>query len=63
MQKGVYMVFVFSLWFAIAIPLLIAGIVACAVVFFKMDKKDRQLIAEFTASANEEAAPNTSEAE
>lgn len=40
------MAFVFSVWYIIAI-LLVAGITACFVVFFKMDKKDRVLIDEF----------------
>ncbi|MBQ9795679.1 MAG: hypothetical protein IJW36_01780 [Clostridia bacterium] len=43
------MAFVFSFWYIIAI-LLVAGIAACLVVFFKMDKKDTILIDEFIKS-------------
>lgn len=40
------MSFVFSIWYIVA-AVLVAGIVACFVVFLKMDKKDRILIDEF----------------
>ena len=40
------MEFVFSFWYFVMIAL-VAGIVACVIVFVKMDKKDRVLIEEF----------------
>jgi len=58
------MEFVFSVWYFIAIAL-VAGIVACLVVFIKMDKKDKALIDKFIKEAEvqgevkEESAPET----
>ena len=43
------MSFVFSFWYFVIIAL-IAGIVACLVIFFKMDKKDSVLIDAFINS-------------
>lgn len=40
------MSFVFSYWIIVAAVLLV-GIVACFIIFFKMDRKDRVLIDEF----------------
>ncbi len=37
------MTFVFTSWYFVIFAL-IAGIVACAVIFIKMDKKDREII-------------------
>lgn len=57
------MAFVFSVWHIIAV-LLVAGIAACFVVFFKMDKKDRVLIDEFIKAqqpAEEAPAQETAE--
>lgn len=48
------MSFVFSFWYIVMI-LLVAGIAACLVVFFKMDKKDRVLIDEFIKEAQKPA--------
>lgn len=44
------MAFVFSFWYIIMI-VLVAGIAACLVVFFQMDKKDRVLIEEFVKAS------------
>lgn len=40
------MAFVFSAWYFVILAV-IAGIVACLLVFFKMDKKDREMIEKF----------------
>lgn len=40
------MSFVFSIWYIVA-AVLVVGIIACFITFFKMDKKDRNLIDEF----------------
>ena len=40
------MAFVFSPWYFVMIALVV-GIVACLAVFFKMDKKDKEIIQEF----------------
>ena len=47
------MSFVFSFWYIVML-LLVAGIVACLVVFFKMDKKDKVLIENFIKESTEE---------
>lgn len=52
------MAFVFSFWY-IVMALLAIGVVACILVFFKMDKKDKEIIDNFVKeSANQ---PATSE--
>ncbi len=43
------MAFVFSFWYIVAL-VLVAGVAACLVVFFKMDKQDKVLIKEFVES-------------
>ena len=43
------MEFVFSFWYIVVAVLVVAS-VACLVVFFLMDKKDKVLIDEFIAS-------------
>ena len=48
------MTFVFSVWFIIA-AILLVGVVACMVVFFKMDKKDRQILDKFVKEQTEQA--------
>lgn len=55
------MAVVFSFWYIIAI-LLVAGIVAAMVVFFKMDKKDKILIDEFIKSQQPAEEVKTEEA-
>ncbi|MBE5741077.1 MAG: hypothetical protein E7351_00895 [Clostridiales bacterium] len=52
------MTFVFTPWYFV-MALLLAGIVACIVVFIKMDKKDRELIGQFVKESQE--APKASE--
>ena len=54
------MEFVFSFWYIIMI-LLVLGIVACLVVFFMMDKKDRVLIDNFIkeSTANSQSENET----
>lgn len=57
------MSFVFSLWY-IVLLLLAAGVAACLVVFFKMDKQDDVLIANFIKeSTAEEPAKEEKSAE
>lgn len=61
------MTFVFSFWY-IVLALLVAGIVACVVLFVKMDKKDQVLINDFLKSnaveeVKEEPAKDTSATE
>jgi len=53
------MAFVYTFWYIVMI-LLVAGIVACLTVFFKMDKKDKVLIDEFIKQS---AQPNDANAE
>ncbi len=48
------MTFVFTFWYFVIFAL-VAGIVACLVVFFKMDKKDRELIKEFVNEQTQDA--------
>lgn len=50
------MEFVFSFWYIIMI-LLVLGIVACLVVFFMMDKKDRVLIDNFIKESTANSQP------
>ena len=50
------MAFVFTAWYFVLIAL-VAGIAACLVVFFKMDKKDRVMIEEFVKEAQAQAQP------
>ena len=50
------MEFVFTSWYFVMIAL-VAGIVACLVVCFKMDKKDRKIISDYVNS-NKAAAEN-----
>lgn len=50
------MEFVFSFWYIIMI-LLVLGIVACLVVFFMMDKKDRVLIDNFIKESTVNSQP------
>lgn len=53
------MAFVFSSWYIVML-LLVAGIAACLVVFFKMDKKDKVIIDQFvkdSAASQEEKEP------
>ena len=52
--KEKVMEFVFTAWYFVMIAL-VAGIAACLVVFFKMDKKDRAMIEEFVKEAQEQA--------
>ena len=40
------MAFVFSVWYFVILAI-VAGIVACLLVFFNMDKKDRVMIDKF----------------
>ena len=40
------MAFVFSPWYFVMIALVV-GIIACLVVFFRMDKKDKEIIKDF----------------
>ena len=47
------MTFVFSIWYIVAL-VLAAAVVACLVVFFKMDKKDSVIIKEFVDSQTQE---------
>ena len=47
------MEFVFSFWYIVAI-VLVLGIVACLVLFFMMDKKDKVLIDNFVKEATAE---------
>ena len=54
------MFFVYSNWY-IVLAILIIAIIALAVVFFKMDKKDRALIEEFIANNSEEESNNAVE--
>ena len=52
------MAFVFSFWY-IVMAMLAVGVVACIMVFFNMDKKDKEIIDNFVKeSANQ---PATSE--
>ena len=44
------MAFVFSFWYFVMIAL-VAGIAACLVIFFRMDKQDKVLIEKFIAEA------------
>ena len=54
------MTFVFSVWFIVA-AILLVGAVACIVVFFKMDKKDRQLLDKFVKEQTEQADQSETE--
>ena len=45
------MTFVFTFWYFVMI-LLVGGVAASLVVFFKMDKKDKVLIEEFIKEAH-----------
>ena len=57
------MFFVWSWWFLV-VALFVAGIVACAVLLVKMNKKDVQLIEEFQqANAAETVEPSVEEIE
>lgn len=57
------MFFVWSWWFLV-VALFVAGIVACAVLLVKMNKKDVQLIEEFQqANAAEAVEPSVEEKE
>ena len=51
--KEMVMAFVFSFWYFVMIAL-VAGIVACLVIFFKMDKKDKELIAQLVKDSEAE---------
>lgn len=46
------MTFVFSIWYFVIIAL-VAGAIACLVVFLKMDKKDKILIEQFVKESSE----------
>lgn len=57
------MFFVWSWWFLV-VALFVAGIVTCAVLLVKMNKKDVQLIEEFQqANAAETVEPSVEEKE
>ena len=58
------MTFVFTFWYFVMI-LLVGGIVASLLVFFKMDKKDKVLIDEFIkeAQAAQQEQPANEQAE
>ena len=57
------MEFVFSVWYIVA-AVLVVGIIACLVVFFKMDKEDRVLVDEFikTNQSNSNATKEETDA-
>ncbi len=48
------MTFVFSFWYFVILAL-VAGVVACIIVFFKMDKKDKELIKNFVEESQNQA--------
>lgn len=58
------MEFVFTSWYFVMIAL-VAGIVACLVIYVKMDKKDRTIISDYVknnqAQAEQEQAQPASE--
>lgn len=56
------MSFVFTTWYFIML-ILVAGIVASLVIFFKMDKKDKIMIEQFVkdSQAQEQTKPQTNE--
>ena len=56
------MEFVFTSWYFVIIAL-IAGIVACLVVYVQMDKKDRQIISDYVKSNQAQAESEKAEAE
>ena len=56
------MAFVFSWWY-IVMAVLVVGIVACMVVFFRMDKKDTLLIKEFIQDSQKPASEAAQKAE
>lgn len=51
------MTFVFTSWYFVILAL-IAGIVACLLVFFKMDKTDKAMIKEFVEDSQTNNADN-----
>ena len=51
------MTFVFSAWYFVMLAL-VAGIAACLVVFFMMDKKDKVMIDKFIKDSQSEADVN-----
>lgn len=48
------MAFVFSPWYFVMIALVI-GIIACFIVFFKMDKTDKEIIKKFVEETQKQA--------
>lgn len=44
------MAFVFSFWYFVMIAL-VAGVAACLVIFFRMDKQDKVMIEKFISEA------------
>ena len=57
------MAFVFSFWY-IVMAVLAVGVVACIMVFFNMDKKDKEIIDNFVKeSANQPATSEESAVE
>ncbi len=51
------MFFVYTSWY-IGLAILIIAVIVMAIIFFKMDKKDRILIDEFIKENQEAVAPN-----
>ena len=56
------MAFVFSLWYIVAL-VLVLGIAASLYVYFRMDKQDKILINNFVKEAQEQSAPAEEKAE
>ena len=54
------MAFVFSAWYFV-VAALIAGIVACLMIFFRMDKKDEVMINSFIQENQAQEEPKVEE--
>ena len=54
------MAFVFSPWYFVMIALVV-GIIACLVVFFRMDKKDKEIIKDFLEESQKQVGEDIAE--